>query len=299
MKFKNILIITAMMLSLTGCMVDQTLQASTLEEGEAPRIIATSFATMQIMDALDIDLVGRSQTSYEIPERYKNLEEYGTAMAPDAEKIALSDATHIIGPDTLIDSIKPTYDQAGIEGIFIDLQSVDGMYKSITQLGDMFGREEQAKELVEDYEKTVEEFLKEVEEFESPKVLTLMGLPGAYIGATDNSYVGSTVTLAGATNVIQVDTEENYVSWNTEELVALDPDIILLTAHGIPEMAMEMFADEFANNDVWKNFRAVQEGKVYQLEQTSFGMSATFGWRDGLYDLKEILYTGDYESFVE
>ncbi len=38
---------------------------------------------------------------------------------------------------------------------------------------------------------------------ESPRVLVLMGLPGSYIVATENSYVGSLVKLARGVNVYQ------------------------------------------------------------------------------------------------
>jgi ABC-type Fe3+-citrate transport system substrate-binding protein len=53
---------------------------------------------------------------------------------------------------------------------------------------------------------------------------------------------------------IKVDTNENFVFWNTEEFIKLDPDIILLTEHGLEDLAMEMFNKEFSANGVWKNF---------------------------------------------
>ena len=99
-------------------------------------------------------------------------------------------------------------------------------------------------------------------------------------------------------NVVQVDDEMNFVSWNTEELLALDPDYILLTAHGLPEQAMEMFAEEFTTNDIWQHFRAVQENHVYQLDDKVFGMSCTFDWPNALQVLQEILYDGTYQPYA-
>ncbi len=289
----------ALCLSLTGCMVEQTMEGtSDVDITEEPRIIATSLATMQILDALNLPIIARVETAGEIPDYYADKPIVGTAMAPDGEAIAMLDANAIIGPDTLIDSIKPTYDAVGIEGIFIDLQSVEGLYESVAMLGEQFDRQQEAQQLLEDYEVSLAEFMTQVEGAEAPRVLVLMGLPGAYIGCTTNSYVGSLVELAGAVNVIQVDTEENFVSWNTEALLALDPDIILLTAHAMPELAMTMFATEFATNDIWKNFRAVEEGQVYGLKYENFGMSATFGWKTGFSDLMEIFYGEGYGSFV-
>lgn len=287
----------AMAVSLTAC-VDQHPEDTSVS-GETPeevRIVATSNATLQICDRLGLDLVGIPTTTGDVPERYQGLPEIGTAMAPDAEQIALLEPTDVIGPDTLQETIEPTYQAAGVPYTWIDLQSVQGMYDSIAMLGEKYGVEDAANALIAEYESVMAEFEQDIEGKEHPTVLVLMGLPGAYIECTPNSYVGSLVKLAGAANVVQ-DDFMNFVSWNTEELLELDPDVILLTAHGLPDLAMEMFAEEFTTNDIWKHFRAVQEGRVYQLDYNTFGMSCTFDWPEALEILKEILYDGTYEAY--
>lgn len=299
-KAAALILSAGMLLAFSAC-VDQHQESSSAEEnsagGDSPRLIATSHATMMICDRLGLDLIAIPATSGEIPERYEGLPEIGTAMSPDAEAIALLDPDDVIGPDTLAETIEPTYEAAGVPYTFIDLQSVEGMYDSIEMLGEKYGAEEAAAELISEYETTMEQFRSSAEGKETPRVLMLMGLPGSYIECTPNSYAGSLIELAGAENVVQVDTIENFVAWNTEELLALDPDVILLTAHGLPDQAMEMFAEEFATNDIWKHFRAVQENQVYQLDYELFGMSCTFEWPDALEVLKEILYDGTYEAY--
>ena len=69
-----------------------------------------------------------------------------------------------------------------------------------------------------------------------------------------------------------------------------DPDIILRTAHALPDDVRQMFAQEFETNDIWKHFRAVQEGRVYDLTYSNFGMSATFSYPDALNELRTYLY---------
>lgn len=71
-----------------------------------------------------------------------------------------------------------------------------------------------------------------------------------------------------------------------------DPDIILRTSHAMPEQVMAMFRDEFADNDIWQHFQAVQEGKVYDLDNNKFGMSANFRYKEALEELKPMLYGG-------
>ena len=50
-----------------------------------------------------------------------------------------------------------------------------------------------------------------------PKALVLMGLPGSYVIATENSYVGSLVKLAGGENVYQ-NTDQEFLTVNTEDM---------------------------------------------------------------------------------
>ena len=75
------------------------------------------------------------------------------------------------------------------------------MYRSIQELGEIFGREEQAQAMVDEFTAFYEEYQDQNEGKEAPRVLILMGLPGSYIIATENSYVGSLVELAGGENV--------------------------------------------------------------------------------------------------
>ena len=58
----------------------------------------------------------------------------------------------------------------------------------------------------------------------------------------------------------------------------------------MPDDVKNMFAKEFAENDIWKHFDAVQNGKVYDLDNTLFNMSANFNYRDALEELKKLLY---------
>lgn len=69
-----------------------------------------------------------------------------------------------------------------------------------------------------------------------------------------------------------------------------DPDIILCTAHALPDQVVEMFAKEFSTNDIWKHFRAVQDGCVHNLSYDHFGMSAKFNYPDALKELAPLLF---------
>lgn len=270
----------------------ETAKAKVRYMGTEPRIIATSPATAEICDKLDLDLdlVGVCSSSVSsIPKRYKDVTTVGTAMSPDMEIVASLNPDWILSPVSLQSDLQPKYENIGTDWAFLNLRSVQGMYRSIQELGEIFDREEQADALVEKFRKFYEKYKKKNEGKEHPKVLILMGLPGSYIIATENSYVGSLVALAGGENVY-TGSDQEFLTVNTEDMKTKEPDIILRAAHALPDQVIEMFNEDFATNDIWKHFDAVKNGRVYDLTYEYFGMSATFAYPKALKELQPILY---------
>lgn len=255
-----------------------------------PKIIATSPATADICDKLDLDLVGVCSSSIStIPERYQDVTTVGTAMSPDMEIVASLKPDWILSPISLQSDLQPKYENIGTDWAFLNLRSVQGMYRSIQELGEIFDREEQADALVKEFQDFYEKYKKKNEGKDHPKVLILMGLPGSYIIATEKSYVGSLVALAGGENVY-TDSSQEFLTVNTEDMKTKEPDIILRAAHALPDQVVEMFNEDFKTNDIGKHFDSVKNGRVYDLTYENFGMSATFRYPKALEELKPILY---------
>ena len=272
-----------------GC-VDQHPRRAGSSSGSATlRIVATSPATAEICDKLDLALVGVPTTSRGLPDRYKDVKKVGTAMAPDLEILKSLDPDCVISPNSLQSDLQPKYAGAALACVFIDLKSVKGLYESVAYLGRKFDREDQANALVADYNAFIKDYRADTEGKKAPSVLVLMGVPGSYVVATPKSYAGSLVELAGGKNVYADETKD-FVNANTEDMLARDPDIILRTAHALPQQVMQMFAKEFKENDIWKHFRAVKEDRVYDLDSSKFGMSAEFNYPEALQDLQPMLY---------
>lgn len=258
--------------------------------GTEPRLIATSPAVAAICDRLELDLVGVCSTSVStIPERYKELPDVGTAMSPDMEVIASLNPDWILSPSSLRSDLEPKYEAIHTDWAFLNLRSVKGMYQSIHELGEIFGKEEKAAELEKEFQDFYEKYKTVNENKKHPKVLILMGLPGSYIIATENSYVGSLVEMAGGENVY-AGTDQEFLTVNTEDMKSKEPDMILCTAHALPEQVTKMFQEDFSTNDIWKHFEAVQNDEVHYLTYELFGMSATFEYQKALEELQTILY---------
>lgn len=294
MKVKRIIALilsAAAVISLVGCVNQHPESAATkTEANKEVRLVATSPAVAQICNRLNLDLVGVCNTSGTLPEKYDNVKKVGMAMNPDLETIKSLNPDYVLSPSSLESDLQPKYASIGVKSLFLNLKSVDGMYASIEDLGEKFDRKDEADEMLNEFKTYMDKYKDKNKDKKSPKVLVLMGLPGSYIVATDNSYVGSLVKLAGGTNVYGDGGGEEFLTANTEDMQTKDPDIILRAAHALPDEVKEMFAKEFETNDVWKHFRAVQNGKVYDLDSSLFNMSANFSYSDALEVLQPLLY---------
>lgn len=280
----------------TGC-VDQSPKNTATSGGELPRdyrIAATSVATCEILEALEVEashVVGVPHSdAYKVPEIYAQATSLGSPMAPDMEILKSLQVDYVLTPNSLEGDLKPQYETLRINSYFLNLKSVDGMYASILELGKLLGKEQQAQSLYSQYQAYQEELQQQVQSKQPLKVLILMGLPGSYVVATESSYVGSLVKIAGAENVYGDGDGSDFLNVNVEDMLQRKPDLILRTSHAMPEQVKVMFREEFASNDIWKHFAAVQQGRVYDLNHETSGMSATFRYTQALEELKAILY---------
>ncbi len=302
-KLKNSVIFLfalALVIALAGC-VDQdggkkTSKAS--KESKELTLAATSPGVLEVLEKMDVpaeQVVAIPETETgTIAEQYKDATEIGMAMSPDMEQLAKIEPDLILSPNALEGELSSQYEKIGVSSAFVNLSNLSGLFKSVEELGVLLDREEQAQEMVDDYVNYMLEFRDKYKGKESPRVLILMGLPGGgYVIATESSYVGDLVKLAGGTNVYADGDGEDFVNANVEDILEKKPDLILRTAHAMPEEVMENFEQEFQNNDVWQRFDAVKDGKVYDLDNEYFGMSANFKYKEALEKLEVVLHGND------
>lgn len=278
-----------LLMSIAGCSSPKKETAKQVKSESKERIVATTVAVTEIMDALEVDLVGVPTSSKTLPKRYKGLPEVGNPMSPDMEKVKSLKPSEVLSVTTLEYELKPVFDGVGMKVNFLDLTSLKNMQNSISDLGKKYGREKQAEEVVTKLDKKVASIQKEVKGKKEPTVLILLGVPGSYLVATEHSYIGDLVKQLGGKNIVQGERVE-YLASNTEYLKKADPDIILRAAHGMPDEVVKMFNKEFKANDIWKHFAAVKNNLVYDLEERLFGTTGNLAAIEALDELKKMMY---------
>lgn len=264
-------------------------EPSSKQKKEEFRIVPTTVALTETLDALDLDIVGKPTTYKDLPKRYKDVPEIGQPKKPNVEVVKSLNPTHVLTVTTIKSEMDPVFEQLKMKGTYYDYDSLNGLKKSITEMGNTFNRKEQAKKLNKKFDNAEAEIKAKIQGKKRPKVLILMGVPGSYLVATEHSYIGDLVKIAGGENVIQNESRA-YLASNTEELYKVNPDIILRLPHGFPDQVREMFKKEFSTNDIWKHFDAVKNNRVYDLEEIPFGITASIKTDDALVQLYDILY---------
>lgn len=290
-KLKSSLLLVCLLSLITGC-VNQNQQVQNTKEIS---VVATSIAVTEILDQLGVSknqVIGIPQSdSYTVPKKYQKATKVGNAMSPDMEKISNLNPDLILSPNSLESDLASKYEKLKISSTFLNLKNLSGMYKSIEELGKLFNKEKQAKKLIDEYVNYMTSFREKYKNNVSPRVLILMGLPGgSYVVATESSYVGDLVKLAGGTNIYGDGDGKDFVNVSVEDMLKQNPDFILRTSHAMLEQVKEYFQQEFSNNETWQQFDAVKNNKVYDLNNEYFGMSANFNYQKGLEDLEGIIY---------
>lgn len=258
-------------------------------EKDEQRIIAGTVVIAEIMDKLGLDAIAVPETEKKLAKRFEGLPTIGNAMEPDMEIVKSLNPTDVLSVSTLEYDLQDKFKQLNIPVNFLNFQSVDAMLFEIQKLGESYKREAQAEELVKELQKNIEAVQNVAGNKEGPRVLILLGIPGSYLVATENSYAGDLVKRAGGINVMEGQ-EAEYLASNTEYLHNSNPDIILRLSHGMPDEVVKMFDEEFKTNDIWKHFKAVKNGKVYDLEEELFGTTASLQVPQALGQLMEIFY---------
>ncbi|HAT4256232.1 heme ABC transporter substrate-binding protein IsdE [Clostridium perfringens] len=251
-------------------------------------VVATSVAVTEILDELGVKVSGVPTSSYDLPESTKDAVKVGNPMNPDLEIIKSLNPDVVVSVDTLGEDYKKLFTDNNIPSEFIDLTTLEGLKTSISTLGERFNKTEKANEILNELKVKEDEFTNLSKE-EKKDVLLVFAAPGSMMIATPSSYIGNLVDKVGANNIVK-DDKKPFVSYSNEEIVKLNPDMILVMTHGMPEQAKKMAEEKFASDPAWSRIEAVKEGKVYYLENGYFGMSANLKVTESLDKLGEIIY---------
>lgn len=188
------------------------------------------------------------------PEDAKKIQKIGDTMTPNIENIiALKPQIVFVSTASQIETFTKTLDEQKIAYFVTNPQNLDGIYKSINQIGEVFGKEEKARELVDNLKKRVAAVEAKTEK--NPRVKTFVQIDKeALYTVGKESFITDLIKLAGGVSVT-ADLTSGYPKLSKETAFALNPEAIILSES----------PDNGAPNDAFKNSPAVKNGRIYKI----------------------------------
>ncbi|TVX94513.1 ABC transporter substrate-binding protein [Paenibacillus agilis] len=240
------------------------------------KAVVVSVSISEILHGLGVTPVGVPTSTLELPAAFKDVKRIGSAFKPDLEQITSLEPDVVIGPASIKDSLEKTFKTASLKTAYIPSDSLEQLKLSTVVLGKVFGKEDKAKEMLDNLAKQEAEMIVKAQGKSAPKVMILFGTAESFMMMNEKTFPGSIAAQLGATNVVSevLKSDETYLSLNMEDVVTANPDVILLVSHGDPNTALKKFESDVKKNGAWEKLNAFQNGKVKALDYNLFGVAS-------------------------
>ena len=213
-----------------------------------------------------------------ILEKYQELPAFGMAKNVNYETVIKAGPQICINVGTIDDAFKDECDKLQ-ENLGIPVVGVDGdLLKSSEAykfMGEVLGVEKDAKKLSAYIDKTFDQ-LDKMDIKKKDRVNVYYGNGENYLDtAPKGSAHGQILDLVKANNVADLELGEGgRVQISPEQLLAWDPDVVLLNGEPKANLTGPQAAKNFMEDDTYKTLKAVKDKKVYGTP------NAPFSWVD-------------------
>lgn len=242
------------------------------------KIVTFDFGSLDTLEALGIDIIGLPKAN--IPsylseykdEKYANL---GSLKEPDFEALYASKPDFII----ISDRQAPVYEQfseiAPTINFAIDLNDyMPSLDAHVTTLAQLFGKEETAKAQMTELNQNIDA-VKETLANANDKALILLANDGkisAYGPKSRFGFIHDTLGFKPADEKIEVSTHGQNVTF--EYVMDINPDyIFVIDRSAVVAGNSNASAKELIENDLVKNTKAFQNGKIIYLDPNVWYLS--------------------------
>jgi iron complex transport system substrate-binding protein len=206
----------------------------------------------------------------EYPKEVASLPRVGGWNNPNLEQIAAIRPDLVIFADAQAQFVKDKIESLGIRTLSVPSRTLDDALKSIELVGNATGNQAEAEKLLLHTRSTIETVRLKTEKLPRRRVLCVVDrVPGTLrdlYTATEGTFIEQLIDVAGGDSIAPP-AREGWGKLQKEAIVALDPEIII-------DMMMQKTEGQLAEDTqaVWRelpNLRAVREGRVYAVRDTS------------------------------
>lgn len=193
------------------------------------------------------------------PEEAKAIEKIGDTQTPNIERIiALKPQVVFVSTASQLEAFTSSLADQGISVYVTNPTSLEGVFRDLVQLGHLFGRPEQAENLVLNLKDRVEAVRHGSDATESerrfPRVFVQISKEPLFTIGKD-SFLTELIDSAGGDSVTK-EISSGYPKLSKETALALRPEVIILSDS----------EDNREPNEVFKDSPAVKNGRVYRID---------------------------------
>lgn len=188
------------------------------------------------------------------PAEAQAIRKVGDTLNPSLETIvALRPQIVFVSTASQIEAFLKTLEQNRIAVYVTNPNSLDGVLKNLRHFGELFGTRDLAEKLIDDLDARVGAVRQKAAG--RPRIRVFVQIsnePLFTIGG--DSFLTEIIEIAGGESVTK-NVATAYPKLSKETALALDPEVIILSQSD----------DNRAQNDVFKNSKAVKNGKVFSV----------------------------------
>src|SRR5699024_12502575 len=124
------------------------------------------------------------------------------------------------------------------------------------------------------------------------KFLLRIGTSESLMIKSEMSYLVTLVKRLGAENIVKtiLDEKATYTPMNMEQLVAADPDSVLVLASGDHGASEDMYEAELKKNDIWKSLSAYQNDDIHILDYDIFGVTSILNVEQAMTEIADYFF---------
>ena len=198
-------------------------------------------------------------------EGTEGIETVGTIEEPNLEKIAT------LEPDLILSSSlrhEQIYEELSEIAPTVFTESTGSPWRENFELhAEALGKQDEAEQVVADYESRLEEFENTVEE-PRPEVSVVRFVPGDTRIYQKDSFIGTVLEDAGLPRPEPQDEDEFALLNVSEEAIPdMDGDVVFTTVYG---NADETARQDITSSPLWRELDAVQNDRVYEVSDDTW-----------------------------
>jgi iron complex transport system substrate-binding protein len=226
-------------------------------ESEPRRIVSLAPANTEIVAALGLidRLVG--VTSFDdYPPEVASIDVIGDFASPNLEAVAAAEPDLVLATAGVQADVISQLEDLGAVVVAVDPADLESLFGSIAMVGQVTGTAGEADTIVSSMRSQLDEITVAIGDA-TPVPVFLEIAQDPLFTAGPGTLLDDLITAAGGANIV---TQEGYVAFSVEQLVAEDPAVYMATLGSMSD------PDDLASRPGYADIDAVRTGRVYVLE---------------------------------